>query len=247
MPDAAASADDSAARARALDVGSSFLVQAPAGSGKTGLLIQRVLALLATVERPEQILAMTFTRKAAAEMRERVLHALRDARDELPVDAHDAHAVRTRALAQAALARDAAADWQLVDNPSRLRVLTIDALAAAFARQAPVTTGLGALPAFVDNADGLYGEAVLAALRGAAGSDPAWRTFLAHLPAPPRQRGRPGCRAAGRLAGPARPVARSAAAGSRGSGGAPRTRRRVELRSRCRHGAAAHDVAPIAG
>ncbi len=181
MPDAAGIADDGHARARALDVGSSFLVQAPAGSGKTGLLIQRVLALLAQVDRPEQILAMTFTRKAAAEMRERVLHALRDARDGAPVDAHDAHALRTRTLARAALARDAHAAWQLVDNPSRLRMLTIDALATAFARQAPVTTGLGALPAFVENADGLYREAVLAALRGAAGSDPAWRTFLAHL------------------------------------------------------------------
>ncbi|MEO6564430.1 MAG: 3'-5' exonuclease, partial [Casimicrobiaceae bacterium] len=73
------------------------------------------------------------------------------------------------------------AEWQLVDNPSRLRMLTIDALAAAFARQSPVTTGLGALPAFVENADGLYREAVLAALRGAAGTDHAWRTFLAHL------------------------------------------------------------------
>jgi len=180
-PESPPAGTDAHARARALDAATSFLVQAPAGSGKTGLLIQRVLALLAHVERPEQILAMTFTRKAAAEMRERVLRALRDAQDDCPVDPRDDHALHTRSLAVAALAHDARCAWHLIDNPSRLRMLTIDALATAFARQAPITTGLGALPAFVEDAGGLYREAVLAALRGAAATDPVWRAFLVHL------------------------------------------------------------------
>ena len=78
-------APDSAIRARALDTQRSFIVQAPAGSGKTELLIRRYLALLAEVEEPEQIIAITFTVKAAAEMRLRVIEALAAASDQRPV------------------------------------------------------------------------------------------------------------------------------------------------------------------
>jgi ATP-dependent exoDNAse (exonuclease V) beta subunit len=172
-------AQDAWARERALDATRSFLVQAPAGSGKTGLLIQRFLALLAHVERPERIVAMTFTRKAAGEMRERIVEALGAAAIGAPVPL-DAHARRTHELALAALAQDRRLGWQLLAHPSRLAIDTIDAIAAGFARQAPVTTGFGALPRYVDDATELYAEAASAALAHAAGDDAAWRALVAH-------------------------------------------------------------------
>ena len=205
-PDQLARAD-AAARVRALDVRRSFLVQAPAGSGKTGLLIQRVLALLAEVERPEQILAMTFTRKAAAEMRERVLAALQEARAETPVAPDDAHGALTRALALRALAQDARRDWQLLAHPARLKMLTIDAVSAGFARQAPLTTGLGCDA-------GVRRRRHRALSRGGrrrAGRRGGRRSGVADLPRAPRQRRDDGRRPARADAGQARSVAARAA------------------------------------
>src|SRR5688572_2367811 len=70
---------DQAQREQALDARRSFIVQAPAGSGKTDLLVKRYIKLLSLVEKPEEILAITFTRKAAAEMRKRVLEGIGNA------------------------------------------------------------------------------------------------------------------------------------------------------------------------
>ena len=69
-------ASDAAARDRAVSHPGSVLVQAPAGSGKTTLLVRRFLRMLATVDAPDAVLALTFTRRAAHEMRERITAAL---------------------------------------------------------------------------------------------------------------------------------------------------------------------------
>ena len=148
---------DHAHRSRALDVSRSFIVQAPAGSGKTELLIQRYLALLAGVEAPEEVIAITFTRKAAAEMRVRVLAALATGASETPPVA--AHEQVTWRLARAACARDVALGWELAANPNRLRIDTIDALCHALARQMPVLSRFGARPETVTDARPLYEQA----------------------------------------------------------------------------------------
>ena len=132
---------DEEVRLEAIEPGDSFIIQAPAGSGKTSLLTNRFLRLLAIVERPEEILAITFTRKAAAEMRDRILAALRAVGT--PDPARPIH-VRTLELARTALAADTRHDWHLLEQPGRLRIQTIDALNLGLARRLPLLSGLGA-------------------------------------------------------------------------------------------------------
>jgi len=173
---------DLKARRRALDVSGSFIVQAPAGSGKTELLIQRVLALLEIVAVPEEILAITFTRKAAAEMRQRLLAALERACDETPPVG--AHAVETWQRARRALVRDRERDWGLLEHPARLQVLTIDSLCAALVRRMPYLSGCGEMPVIAEDASELYREAAERLCARLEGDDVVSRhlqQLLAHL------------------------------------------------------------------
>ncbi|HWJ34741.1 MAG TPA: UvrD-helicase domain-containing protein [Steroidobacteraceae bacterium] len=140
---------DSLARQQAIASTGSVLVQAPAGSGKTTLLAQRYLRLLATVDAPERILALTFTRRAAQEMRERVMQALQSASSEFGLAAqHHMHEL----------------GLDLERHPSRLRIETIDAFNAWLAGQLPVTAGAGARLNLTDTPMPLYEEAARRAL-----------------------------------------------------------------------------------
>ncbi len=148
--------DDGQARETALDPGRSFIVQAPAGSGKTELLTRRFLVLLATAEAPEEVVAITFTRKAAGEMRGRILAALAAADGPEP---EAGHARDLWQIAGRAAARDRERGWALCRQPGRLRVTTIDALCHALVRQMPVLSRMGAPAQPADDAGPLYQEA----------------------------------------------------------------------------------------
>jgi ATP-dependent helicase/nuclease subunit A len=133
---------DAQARLRAVDPGRSVILQAPAGSGKTTVLIERLLVLLAQAETPEEILAITFTRKAAAEMALRIARVLKPKGVADP----DPRAQQLERLAQAVRLRSQARGWRLEENPNRLRIQTLDALNRALALQLPLAArGSGSL------------------------------------------------------------------------------------------------------
>lgn len=148
---------DFEARARALQPDESFIIQAPAGSGKTELLTDRILALLAGVAKPEEILAITFTRKAASEMHARVLKKLHAGLSEQePAHEHQRNSWR---LARAALARNAQQGWDLLNHPARLKVRTIDAFCAQLVRSMPWMSAMGGMPGIATNPEQLYAQA----------------------------------------------------------------------------------------
>jgi ATP-dependent exoDNAse (exonuclease V) beta subunit len=173
---------DAVQRSRALEPGESFIVQAPAGSGKTELLIQRYLRLLSTVRHPEEILAITFTRKAAGEMRNRVLQALARAGDETEPDQEPERT--TRRLTREVLARDRELGWGLEENPSRLRIQTIDSLCYSLSRQMPWLSGFGSPPGVAEEARDLHLEAAENTIAELERDEEWWtsvRALISHL------------------------------------------------------------------
>lgn len=154
---------DQSIRIEALLPNKSFIVQAPAGSGKTELLTQRFLALLMTVKEPEEILAVTFTRKAASEMRQRIIERLPKSE---------------------AAKRNEALGWRLIENPNRLRIMTIDALCATISHQMPILSRSGGKYEIASDPAIYYEEAIEELLLQTTEEDPwydALKIILLHF------------------------------------------------------------------
>ena len=151
-------AEDEKAREEAVKPDKSFIVWAPAGSGKTDLLIARYLKLLSLADSPEEIVAVTFTNKATNEMRRKILNNLDDARSKKePENKHAKHMI---SLANRVLKRDKEKNWHLNDSPDRLRIQTIDGLCAFLTQRMPILASFGAQPDVTDDAKPLYERAI---------------------------------------------------------------------------------------
>jgi len=179
MPDILVDAPaDQAARERALDIRRSVLVQAPAGSGKTELLTRRFLRLLAVVDEPEEIVAITFTRAATAEMRNRILSDLEAVAGRRPAGPEE---IERLGPAQEAWAQAERRGWDLLRQPQRLLIETIDSLCLRIAWDRPLLAGLGGRLQPIDDATLLYHQAARRTLDRLGTADPALDAGLAHL------------------------------------------------------------------
>jgi ATP-dependent helicase/nuclease subunit A len=113
---------DADARRVAVDPTQNVVLEASAGTGKTRVLVERYVNLLLAGVDPDQILAITFTRKAAAEMRQRILERLKEA---------------SRA------SQLSAAKWKdLRERLADIAISTIDAFCLSLIREFPLEAGV---------------------------------------------------------------------------------------------------------
>lgn len=169
---------DQSQRALALNPRQSFIVQAPAGSGKTELIIQRILTLLTQVKKPEEILAITFTKKSAHEMRSRVIKALDQAMHQ--PEPEKPHEKLTWKLADTVLKRDREFQWNLINNPNQLQIKTIDSFCSYLTGQLPLLSHFGSQPDIAVYSQYLYREAVLEVLAHVE-QDNTWSPAISRL------------------------------------------------------------------
>ncbi len=143
-----------ATQARASDPKSSAFVSANAGSGKTHVLVQRVIRLLLNGVPPEKILCITFTKAAAANMAERVFSTLGHwvTLDDNALDAAiiDAGITRPDAILRMR-ARELFAC--ALETPGGLKVQTIHALCTRLLQQFPFEANVPARFSVIDDRD----------------------------------------------------------------------------------------------
>jgi ATP-dependent helicase/nuclease subunit A len=109
---------DADARRAAIDPAQNIVLEASAGTGKTRVLVERYVNLLRAGIEPNHILAITFTRKAAAEMRQRIIERLKEASRHSEIDA---------------------ARWrELRERLSDIAISTIDAFCLSLLREFPL-------------------------------------------------------------------------------------------------------------
>src|SRR4051812_37405671 len=142
------------AQARASDPSASAFVSANAGSGKTHVLVQRVIRLLLAGVPPEKVLCLTFTKAAAANMAERVFTTLGHwvTLDDTALDA----AIRDAGIAHPnARLRKAARELfaSALETPGGLKVQTIHALCTRLLQQFPFEANVPARFAVLDDRD----------------------------------------------------------------------------------------------
>jgi ATP-dependent helicase/nuclease subunit A len=157
---------DARGRADAVDPRLNVVLEASAGTGKTRVLVDRYVNLVRAGVEPRHILAITFTRKAAAEMRERILSTLRRQAEEGGIDPR-----RWR---------------QLREHLTDVAISTIDAFCLSLLREFPLEAGLDPGFGMADETEALRltDEALdraLAICRGVARDDPAVALVFAEL------------------------------------------------------------------
>ena len=142
-------------QARASDPAASSFVSANAGSGKTHVLVQRVIRLLLGGVAPEKILCITFTKAAAANMAERVFSTLGHwvTLDDAALDAAIKEAGIARSQRQTCGSRRAQLFACALETPGGLKVQTIHALCTRLLQQFPFEANVPARFAVLDDRD----------------------------------------------------------------------------------------------
>jgi ATP-dependent exoDNAse (exonuclease V) beta subunit len=158
-------------------------ISASAGTGKTYRLTHRYLALLAAGAPPEQICALTFSRKAAGEIFDRILQLLcgaasdpaERAKAEDTIARHEWEGIRSRSVNYTALLRG------LVEKMPRLRVGTLDSFIVSVIRSFPLELGIPPDATPVDNGGGeavAMRRAILSALAAPSGNPDSARAIM---------------------------------------------------------------------